>query len=364
MSELKFAKRGVIKDSSFVYIEWLDKDRPTINEDIQELIVDLDSEVLYEGQTIEDTLPFLTFKQAETLFKALQNHFGEFTFKLMSLANAENGKPSIANEPKVQPFVIDKDYQNLLIPLMESSLVDEDLSDFTYDDLSFYFTNPSQGIMRDYADSLGLSMSKLPYFPEQEKKGEIAAKTEEKTKKAQKIIAEKTMKRDWFVKVAMALAALGFFFGLLGIIFGMNAKTKIEQLESQSLYLYTQLNDEKTETDLAKETDVFARHFLANYFSGNKKALTPYLSSGNARYTQPDRAEAVVSSLLEKTSLKNNNTINLTYVLSLKDEGGVVRNIRLSFDVKRDKGSDFGFIVISEPIEEVYGKSAKTNEDK
>lgn len=364
MAELKFSKRGVIKDSSFIYIEWLDKDRPAINEDIQELIVDLDSEVLYEGQTIEDTLPFLTFKQAETLFKALQNHFGEFTFKFMSLANAESGKPSISAEPKLSPFIIDDSYDNVMTSLMEAVIVDPDFETYDYEDINFYFTDPAKGVLKTYANSLGISRAELPYFPDRDSKDIIREDQIEKKNKAKKVVAEKTITRDWFVKLAMALAALGFFFGLIGIIFGMNAKSKIDQIERQSLYLYTQLNDEKTENDLAKETDVFARHFLANYFSGNKKAMTPYLSSGNARYTQPDKAEAVVSSLLEKTSLKNNNTINLTYVLSLKDEGGVIRNIRLSFDVKRDKGSDFGFIVISEPIEEVYGKPAKTNEDK
>ncbi len=352
MTELRFSKRGVIKDSSFIYIEWLDKDKPTVNEDIHELIVDLDSEVLYEGYSIDDCLPFLTFKQAETLFKKLKEIYGEFTFKLMSLASSDKGKPSIDNEPKVAPFVIDETYTNLLVPLMESSLLIDELKAYSYEDLNSYFTDPSHGIMRDYASSLGISRASLPYFPEQGKTSEIAAKHEKKSKKAKKVIEEKTVTVDLLTKIALVLAVLGFVVGALGFTFGMSSKTKIQKLSEQTIYLYNQQNKERDKEELTREADVFARHFLADYFSGNKKALTPYLSSGNARYTQPDKTEFVVSSLLEKSTYLSKNSVRLTYVLSLKDEDTKYRNIRLSFDVKKERENHF--VVISEPIQEEY----------
>lgn len=352
MTELRFSKRGVIKDSSFIYIEWLDKDKPTVNEDIHELIIDLDSEVLYEGHSIDDCLPFLTFKQAETLFKALKDTYGEFTFKMMSLASSDKGKPSIANEPKVAPFVIDETYSNLLTPLMESSLIIDELKAYSYEDLNYYFTDPSHGIMKDYASSLGVSRATLPYFPEQGRTKEIAAKHEKKSNKAKKVIEEKTVTVDLLTKVALALATLGFVFGSLGVAFGLSSKAKIQKLSEQTLYLYEQQNKERDKEELTREADVFARHFLADYFSGDKKALTPYLSSGNAKYTQPDKTEYVVSSLLEKSTYLSKKSVRLTYVLSLKDEETKYRNIRLSFDVKKE--GENRFVVISEPIQEEY----------
>ncbi len=191
MTELRFSKRGVIKDSSFIYIEWLDKDKPTVNEDIHELIVDLDSEVLYEGYSIDDCLPFLTFKQAETLFKKLKEIYGEFTFKLMSLASSDKGKPSIDNEPKVAPFVIDETYTNLLVPLMESSLLIDELKAYSYEDLNSYFTDPSHGIMRDYASSLGISRASLPYFLNKERQVKLRLNMRKKVRKPKKLLKKK-----------------------------------------------------------------------------------------------------------------------------------------------------------------------------
>ena len=72
MAGFGLGKGGVIKDSSFVYIEWEGKDSPKHNAAIKDLIEDLDEEHFLDTGTMEDSLPYLTFLQAEVLFRALR----------------------------------------------------------------------------------------------------------------------------------------------------------------------------------------------------------------------------------------------------------------------------------------------------
>ena len=54
MAGFGLGKGGVIKDSSFVYIEWEGKDSPKHNAAIKDLIEDLDEEHFLDTGTMED----------------------------------------------------------------------------------------------------------------------------------------------------------------------------------------------------------------------------------------------------------------------------------------------------------------------
>lgn len=360
MTELRFNKRGKITDPSFLYIEWLDRDNPNRNQEVLELISDLDSSSNYQGMLLEDTLPFLTFEQGEKLFKTLQEHFGEFTLKLVSLANADTGKPSTDSEPHIDLFTIDKDYKEIMTPLMESTLIDDQLSkEYSYDDLAYYFTDPTQGILKYYADSLGVSRASLPVFPSIRNMKHIESSHAEKKKKGKKVAEEKKITRNKPLVTAISLASIGLMIGFTGVAIGLSNLRATKILETQNRYLYEQIKQQDAERQLADKANIFGRYFLAAYYSGDKEEIKPFLSDGDAKYTQPDKADSLASSILENYVTKDERTVELTYIISIKDTENKFRNERVIFSVslkddRTDKNEEEQFVVTSEPLSSKY----------
>lgn len=361
MAGFGLGKGGVIKDSSFVYIEWEGKDSPKHNATIKDLIEDLDEEHFLDTGTMEDSLPYLTFLQAEVLFRALRDQFGDFTFAKVSLANNESGKPSIEDEPSISPFLIDHTYDNLMTKLMEASLRDPRFKEYTYDDLALYFTDKENGILRTYAESLGLSQADLPYFPiESDVQGALQRASSKKIRN--KGVSEMGEQNPLLSKIALGLGIAGLLIGLVGVVIGIMGNNKRAELEAQTAYLYQeQQNIQKLQ---AKEhaADVFGRFFIPNYYSGNKEALNPFLSSGDAKYTQPEQAQ-VISNLLESVKLEKDGSFTLTYVITFSTAEGVNKIKRLSFGIKEDSKAEYGFLITSEPVTSIYISEKKADEE-
>ena len=96
MSEQMFGYKGKrkvsIPDPLFLYIEWEARANPENNERIRELIEDLDMEYFPNSKnSIKKSLPFLTFMQAEMLFKAIKSTFEYFQFEGIALASPLKG---------------------------------------------------------------------------------------------------------------------------------------------------------------------------------------------------------------------------------------------------------------------------------
>ena len=137
---------------------------------------------------------------------------------------------------------------------------------------------------------------------------------------------------------------------------------KRAELEAQTAYLYQeQQNIQKLQ---AKEhaADVFGRFFIPNYYSGNKEALNPFLSSGDAKYTQPEQAQ-VISNLLESVKLEKDGSFTLTYVITFSTAEGVNKIKRLSFGIKEDSKAEYGFLITSEPVTSIYISEKKADEE-
>ncbi|KXT83150.1 hypothetical protein STRDD11_01658 [Streptococcus sp. DD11] len=367
MAGFALGKGGVIKDSSFIYIEWAGKDSPKRNGDIKDLIEDLDEEYFLDSGTMGDSLPYLTFLQAETLFHALRDQFGDFTLAKVSLANNESGKPSIEDEPSISPFLIDHTYDNIMTKLMEASLRDPRFKDYTYDDLALYFTDKENGILRTYAESLNLSQADLPYFP-MESDVQGAIKRAHPKKNRNKGVSEMGEQNLLLSKIALGLGIAGLLIGILGLVIGMMGNSKRAQLEAQTAFLYQEQQKIQKLQEKEHAADVFGRFFIPNYYSGNKEALNPFLSSGDAKYTQPEQAQ-IVSNLLENVKLEKDDTFTLTYVITFSTAEGV-KTKRLSFGIKEDNKAEYGFLITSEPVSSIYisennnGDESKQSEEQ
>lgn len=355
---VSFRKKGVIKDDAFIYIEWSDGYDPNDNSSVREVIEEVDFEHFSNSVMIENTLPFLTFKQAEYLFRALKNHFGDFQLNLVSLANKDNGKPSIEDEPYLAPFVIDNSYTNIMTPLMYSCLCDPQFSEHSYEDLAWYFTDSENGILSIYGSSLGLSTSELPYFPLEEEIGDRFKPkqslpfSDNKPPGPQNIASAGKRKNKRILLVSSVVGSFLVIFLIAGLIASINKNNKQEE---KIAYLYNELNIVKSIQDNEHDADVFSRYFITYFYLGDKDKIQPFLSKGDVKYTQPENA-TISSSIFEGITPNKDETFEVKYLVVTKTNEAV-NTQHMTFSIKRDEASDYGWLVTSEPVFTNYFKN-------
>ena len=82
--------------------------------------------------------PFLTFVQAESLFEALKENFKNFTFKGIALVSQANRNTSLSGRvvfgegPRISPFVLDDEYQNIPLALIYATRRDPRFSHYSF----------------------------------------------------------------------------------------------------------------------------------------------------------------------------------------------------------------------------------------
>lgn len=174
---IKGNRKVLFPDALFLYIEWKGNANPKKDEELADIIDDLDTEYFPSNkkESIAQSLPFLTFKQAELLFREIKKRYSQFTLKGIALASQpmeQNGRvirpttgvPSIEGQPQITPFVITKDYKELVTPLIEEAHRDKRFEKTTYEGISNFFSGP-MGLLPCYAESLGLSLVDMPPYP-------------------------------------------------------------------------------------------------------------------------------------------------------------------------------------------------------
>ncbi|HFI0216710.1 TPA: hypothetical protein ACGOVI_001934 [Streptococcus suis] len=346
-----FKKSRIIQDPAFIYIEWLPGDGPSDNETIHEIINEVDYNYFMNDVTIQDSLPYLTFNQTEKLFNEIRRQLGAFTLKKVSLANSESGKPSIEDEPYLEPFDIDNTYREIMTPLMKAVLRDPNFKDNSYDELASYFTDPSEGILSIYGRSLGLSRADLPYFPAQEEVEGALRRGEQDELPVSKVNRTVSYGGGAKVsngnKVALAIGITGLLFGLAGTVFGIASQMNNKSQEVKLNYLNQELKAVQDVNNSENAADVFSRYFLTNYFTGVKEKITPFLADGDVKYTQPQNA--ILSSLLLEEFVQSEDGYKITYVVVYKS-GETIQNERITFDIVKDENSNYGWVVVSEPL--------------
>lgn len=147
---------------------------------------------------------------------------------------------------------------------------------------------------------------------------------------------------------------------VFGLGFGFMANSKIKQQDAKLEYLYSELRTANKLQESEHEIDSFGRYFLAQYYSGNKDNIKPFLASGDVKYTQPE-AKTISSLLVYDISL-DGSTYTISYIVGFKEVDGSTTTQKITFNCKKSKTSDWGWVVVSEPLSSAFGTSqSKSN---
>ena len=111
--------RCTITDDLFLEITWEDGRGPEDDRELLAIIDELDHSSGY-SQRISKNFPYLTFQQAELLFRELKQAYGQFQLKKVAIAHLEGKSVVTEGEVYASPFLITEDYENLLLPLIQS----------------------------------------------------------------------------------------------------------------------------------------------------------------------------------------------------------------------------------------------------
>lgn len=351
----KKSNKCLVTDDLFLEVTWEEGKSPEDDSELLGIIEGLDQQYLDFDHTIEESLPYVTFYQAELLFQALKDAYGHMELKKVAICHLEGKEAISEGEVFASPFIIDQRYQNLLLPLIQSIMTGSDFQNYTYQEKREYFVNQ---IYPAYKASLGIQESALPLFPEE---GEqvLAPFTQHQqvpninvgaTPKAVVNVADqKSLKKVYLLMGLLATLAIG------GIVSSVIAYTQLTKQNEQVTYLYQELKNTQNVINEEHQIDVFSRYFLPNYYSGKKENLEEFLSDGDAKYTVPKEGTLQSVILEQLTYEPETKEYQQTYVLSVK-EGDKARSIRLSFTAKKSDSAKYGFVVTTEPKEADYIK--------
>ncbi|MCF2565206.1 hypothetical protein JQM70_01355 [Streptococcus pasteurianus] len=349
----KKSNKCLVTDDLFLEVTWEEGKSPEDNSELLGIIEGLDQQYMDFDYTIEESLPYVTFYQAELLFQALKDAYGHMELKKVAICHLEGKEAISEGEVFASPFVIDQRYQNLLLPLIQSIMTGSDFQTYTYQEKREYFVNQ---IYPAYKASLGIQESALPLFPEE---GEqvLAPFTQQQqvpninvgaTPQAVVNVADqKSLKKVYLLMGLLATLAVG------GIVSSVIAYTQLTKQNEQVTYLYQELKNTQNIVNEEHQIDVFSRFFLPNYYSGNKEALTDFLSDGDAKYTQPESG-TLQSVILEAVTYDSSDkTYQVTYVVAVKQDD-TTSSRRLTYTVKASKTSRYGYVITTEPTETPY----------
>ena len=338
-------KDVAISDNCFLGITWEPKQSPKDLPALLQLIEGIDQEILVQQPTmLADTLPYLTFIQAEVLFSQIRDTFGAFQLEKLAVCRKENGEVVSQGEVFASPFMIDSGYQNLLDPLMKSILTDEAFSSYSYAEKRDYFTDD---IFPAYQASLGIATSSLPVFPEQgetqrETTPQTAPQEPQATAPAHPALAYAPPPSKW-QKVAPFMAG-----GIAVLALGLGVLTlSLQNKTAQINYLHEEVTRLEDLQANQPKIDVFVRYFLPSLYSGNKDNLKAFVNAGNAKYTKAETG--TLQSVIQESITKDNNLYHATYVLVVKGDGEA-QSKRIEMTLKADKKAQYGYLLTEEPV--------------
>jgi hypothetical protein len=348
--------RCTITDDLFLEITWEDGKGPEDDRELLAMIEVLDHSSGY-SQRISKNFPYLTFQQAELLFRELKQMYGQFQLKKVAIAHLEGKSVVTEGEVYASPFLITEDYENLLLPLIQAILTRPEFANYSYQEKREYFENQLYPV---YKQSLGLTNSSLPLFPAE---GEAMAVSQPNRLPPVLNARNQTdVVPPLSQKQSVSLKKIYLFLGFLGVLTVVNIVGiffAFAQLSNQSEkvnFLYQEQKNTQHLISTKNEVDVFSRYFLPSYYSGKKENLVDFLSEGDAKYTKPK--EGILQSvILEKLNYDSETQkYTVSYILSVK-KGDKSSSIRLTFDVKASDSSKYGFVVETEPKESNYFKN-------
>ena len=123
--------RCSITDELFLELTWDDGRGLEEDSELLDIIEGLDHLSNF-SQPISKSLPYLTFQQAELLFKELKQAYGRFQLKKVAIAHMEGKTVVTEGEVYASPFLITEDYENLLLPLIQAILTRSEFANYSY----------------------------------------------------------------------------------------------------------------------------------------------------------------------------------------------------------------------------------------
>lgn len=352
MTFIPFRKspKCVITDDLFLEVAWEDGKSPEDDSELLGLIEGLDTSI-----SIEKSLPYLTFLQAELLFQALKEAYGHVQLKRVAICHLEGKEAVSEGEVFASPFIIGQEYQNLLLPLIQSIMTSPAFQAYTYQEKREYFVNQ---VYPAYKSSVGIQESALPLFPEEgEQVSTIIPQRKNSPEVSISATQQSNAKSYKEISFKRVYLLIGFLVALsVGLmISSVISHAQLSKQKEQVTYLHQELTKAQNLADEEHQIDVFSRYFLPNYYSGKKENLKDFLSTGDAKYTVPKEG-TLQSVILEKLTYNSKTKeYTPTYVLSIK-EGDNVSNIRLVFSIKISRSSKYGYVVTTEPEESDFIK--------
>lgn len=352
----KKSHKCVVTDELFLEVTWEDGKSPEDDSELLGIIEGLDQQYLDSFQhTIEESLPYMTFHQAELLFQALQEAYGHVELNKVVICHLEGKEAVSEGEVFASPFIIDQGYQNLLVPLIQSIMTGQDFQSYTYQEKREYFVNQ---VYPAYKASLGIQESALPLFPEEgEKISTVLPRQKQRPLQSTggtpqievKASKQKSLKMIYLLVGLLGALAIG------GMVLSVLSHTQLSNQKEQVTYLYQELKSTQKLVDEEHQIDVFSRYFLPNYYSGKKENFVDFLSDGDAKFTVPKEGNLQSVILEQLTYESKTKEYIVAYILSVR-EGDNVSSIRLSFTVKAIDSSKYGYVVTTEPKESSYIK--------
>lgn len=159
--------RCPIHDKYFVEIQWSDDFSPKQAE-VQSVIEKVDRENNWKTPIVE-SLPYMTYRQVETLFKQFKESFidsgnaDQLVIKRLSIVyQGKVGKYSSSNEAFANNLIIDSSYQNIMNALVEGILKEPTWAEYSYADKRSYFMDE---VFPYYEEALNLTSNDVPIIP-------------------------------------------------------------------------------------------------------------------------------------------------------------------------------------------------------
>ena len=160
-------ERCPIHDKYFVEIQWSDDFSPKQAE-VQSVIEKVDRENNWKTPIVE-SLPYMTYRQVETLFKQFKESFidsgnaDQLVIKRLSIVyQGKVGKYSSSNEAFANNLIIDSSYQNIMNALVEGILKEPTWAEYSYADKRSYFMDE---VFPYYEEALNLTSNDVPIIP-------------------------------------------------------------------------------------------------------------------------------------------------------------------------------------------------------
>lgn len=160
-------ERCPIHDKYFVEIQWSDDFSPKQAE-VQSVLEKVDRDNHWKTPIV-DSLPYMTYRQVETLFKQFKSSFIEsgtleqIVIKRLSIVYQDKvGKYSSSNEAFANDLVIDSSYQNIMNAMVEGILKEPTWAEYSYADKRSYFMDE---VFPYYEEALNLTSNDVPIIP-------------------------------------------------------------------------------------------------------------------------------------------------------------------------------------------------------